>query len=231
MALFSQRKGIRPLQKAIQRESMDDDLRNRLWSALKMALWDKWTAPFQYGYQDPESKEVEFLLEMAWLHFFKLPLDTQPAYHSGHPKSGYDVLRQHFFEGEWWEVYDFIEFVLKTINPEWRHGLKEILNVFLEAEDAAYRIVDDEVVEITDTHEIAAVESAISTAVSATSRHLSKALEMLSDRKKPDYRNSKSKRGQSAHRCRITLTPDRWLERLGGWRAPCGLNTLGRCIT
>jgi hypothetical protein len=33
MALFSQRAGIRPLNKLIQRESIDDDLRNALWTA------------------------------------------------------------------------------------------------------------------------------------------------------------------------------------------------------
>ena len=33
MALFSQRAGIRPLNKVIQRESIDDELRNALWTA------------------------------------------------------------------------------------------------------------------------------------------------------------------------------------------------------
>ena len=33
MALFSQRSGIRPLSKAIQRESIDDELRNALWTS------------------------------------------------------------------------------------------------------------------------------------------------------------------------------------------------------
>src|ERR1700730_16238300 len=33
MALFSHRTGIRPLSKAIQRESIDGDLRNALWTS------------------------------------------------------------------------------------------------------------------------------------------------------------------------------------------------------
>ena len=51
MALFSQRKGMRPAAKAIQRESMDEDLRNSLWSGLNIGLWDHWSRPDHWGTQ------------------------------------------------------------------------------------------------------------------------------------------------------------------------------------
>ena len=39
MILFSQREGITPLQKELQRESIDDELRNRLWNILSIHYW------------------------------------------------------------------------------------------------------------------------------------------------------------------------------------------------
>src|SRR5438874_727058 len=39
MALFSQRKGLKPLQVPLQREAVDLPLRNLLWSALNEVYW------------------------------------------------------------------------------------------------------------------------------------------------------------------------------------------------
>ncbi len=190
MALFSQRKGIRPAQKALQRESIDEDLRNRLWSGLKIVVWDRWSPPDRIGYQSEDGKQVELIIKLIWLDYFKLPVDTIPAFDRDHPKSSYEIIRERFFEGEWWEVYDFIEFIIKAIPEGWANHLREILNHFLESENSAYRIINSEVVEITDEQEIEAIESALNQAIKSCKLHLSRSLELLSDRKEPDYRNS-----------------------------------------
>jgi hypothetical protein len=50
MALFSQRMGIRPMQKAIQRESMDEELRNSLWNDITACRHEIDIFPiFRYG--------------------------------------------------------------------------------------------------------------------------------------------------------------------------------------
>src|SRR5262245_52256168 len=100
MLLFSQRKGLRPVQKSIQRESIDDELRNRLLSALKIAVWDHWSPRDWSGYQEEAARKVEFLVRLFWLHYFKLPIDTLPAFDDGSSQSGYQVLRRYFFEAE-----------------------------------------------------------------------------------------------------------------------------------
>ncbi len=191
MALFSQRKGIRAAVKALQRESIDHDLRNRLWSGLQIAIWDRWSLPDDWtGQQSHDAKDVESVVKSIWLHYFKLPVDTMPAFDQDHPQSAHEIIRAHFFDGEWWESYDLIEFLIKTISKEWREPLKKVLNSFMQAENSAYRIVDDEVVEITDEHEIKAIESALDKGIRVSRSHLSRALDLLSDRKQPDYRNS-----------------------------------------
>lgn len=191
MGLFSQRQGFRPLRKALQRESIDDELKNRLWSALKLVLWDKWVARDYFGHTTEEAKQIEMLLKLIWLHYFKLPLDTLPAFDTGYPKSSYQLIRERFFTGKWWEVFDFLEFVVKSVpNNSWKKQLTEFANSFLESENSAYRFVDSEIVEITDENEISTVESAIDVGIKGTSKHLKTSLEFLSDRQSPDYRNS-----------------------------------------
>ena len=63
MTLFSQRKGIRPASKALQRESVEEDLRNRLWSGLQIALWDHWSPCDYMGFQSEDSKGVELVVK------------------------------------------------------------------------------------------------------------------------------------------------------------------------
>jgi len=184
MALFSHRKGIRPARKALQRESIDDDLRNMLWSGLKIAIWDHWIGTFE------EARAVESIVREIWINYFKRPVDAIPAFDGNNAPPAYMIIRQHFLAGEWWQVYDFIEFVVKVAPEQWAQRLREISNSFLESENAAYRIIDDQIVEITDEHEIEAIETALDKDVELSREHLSRALELLSDRKQPDYRNS-----------------------------------------
>jgi len=60
----------------------------------------------------------------------------------------------------------------------------------MQQENSAYRIVGIEVVQITSEAEISEIESAIESKVHGVQEHVSTALALLSDRKKPDYRNS-----------------------------------------
>ena len=86
----------------------------------------------------------------------------------------------------WYEVYDFVEFVLKNV-PEYRsETLKEFRNGLLEEENSAYRIVDAQVIEITDEVEIESVEKALSVGLEMVTVHLKRALDLLDDKKAPD---------------------------------------------
>ncbi len=185
MALFSQRKGIRPVSKAIQRESMDDDLRNCLWSALDGMIWSRWSS---HNHQDGEI--VEALFRLVWVNYLKKPLDEIHTFYRESSDSPYSIIRSYFFKGKWWQRYDLIEFLLQHVPDKWTRELKDPLNHYMEAENAAYRIVGDKVVEITDEQEIEAIESAIEAGIKTCRKHLARALQLLSDRKDPDYRNS-----------------------------------------
>ena len=68
--------------------------------------------------------------------------------------------------------------------------MTQSLNHVLGTENAAYRIIGKEIVEITDANEIKAIEDALSHSDAPVRSHIETALAMLSDRKNPDYRNS-----------------------------------------
>ena len=165
---------------------MDDELRNRLWSALKLTVLDKWQGPEEYGYQDPDSHDIDVLFRLIWLNHFKNPIDTLPHAH----RERYSTVRAYFFQCEWWEVYDLVEFIIKHVPKEWKDSLVRFVNSFLQEENADCRVVGDEIVPITDVNEIEAIESALDSGLRSVKQHLERSAELLSDRKNPDYRNS-----------------------------------------
>ena len=64
------------------------------------------------------------------------------------------------------------------------------MNSYLEREVSAYRFVDECITPITDQREIDEVETALAGQSEAVSKQLARAVELLSDRQNPDYRNS-----------------------------------------
>jgi hypothetical protein len=180
MTLFSQRKGIRPMQKKVQKGGIDAELRNSLWTALYELIYKKYEDPRW----DPTSQNIASLFDQYWWGYFKLPSDNQPDYHRA-----LERVRKYFFNCEWNEVYDFLEFTAK--HADWvESDVRKICNMFLERENSAYRFVGNEIAEITSDVEIKTVEDALSIGIPAVEKHLNTALSLLSDRKNPDYRNS-----------------------------------------
>lgn len=91
MELFSQRKNIKPVKSIIQSDSMDDDLRNRLWNVLFFLLWKRVTIG-EYGRHVPD--DIKGLVFILWNNYFKRPLDTIPTGWS----DTYDELSDYFFQ-------------------------------------------------------------------------------------------------------------------------------------
>ena len=185
MALFSQRAGIRPLNKAIQRESIDGELRNALWTAFHEALVKAYSYQRRmHHYLDyPYQKELDRWLYSLWTEFYKNPSDTQPKFHDAITQ-----IRANFFRGDWHWIFDFLEFSAKHAK-ECGLSLINLVNVQLERENSAYRFVGVEIVEITDQTEITSIEDALA-GPRGVRIHFERALALLSDRRAPDFRNS-----------------------------------------
>lgn len=184
MELFSQRQGIRQAKNIIQVDSMDDDLRNSLWNALDICYWVKVTTHFVN-----DTREVWFLCKKLWFDYFKTPLDTMPRAWVNTLKH----IRNYYFDCEWFEVYDFIDFVANNYPLDsLSDRFKELCNVILEREVAGYRFIGGKIIPITAEEEITEIEEAlgVTDSLKPVSIHLKTALDLFSNRESPDYRNS-----------------------------------------
>jgi hypothetical protein len=186
---FSERHGYRPVSDAIVREDLTPHQRTGLWNILKTFVWDQWK-DYDYGWT-PDSQEINVFMKKLWVFFLKADLDTLPPFKSyQRSQDGYKVIKDFFLHSKWYEVFDFLEFVAKNLESLFRDDCKKALNTMLEREGSAYRMVDSEIIEITDKQEILAIEDGLATSSAAIRSHLSRSLELLSDRESPDYRNS-----------------------------------------
>ena len=173
MKRFSQRKGLKPVAEVIQIDSMNSELRNSLWNTLYVFVWSKKSAT-----------DREFFSKELWFDFFKKPIDSRPEY----SRLILAEIREYFFACEWFEVYDFLEFVVGTLP---RSKIVKVLNFILERELSGYRFVSGHLTDITNTQELEMLETALSDSQFAgVDAHLQQALDLYAKRMNPDYRNS-----------------------------------------
>jgi AbiJ N-terminal domain 4 len=186
---FSERHGHKTARQTIQIDSISQELRNSLWSLLKIHFWDNVYHSSAFGgaflSRDPQ---INMFCRRLWFSFFRRPLDTLT---DDWGRGVLPFLRKYFFACEWWEVYDFVEFVGNNCpSPSEKDKFIKACNMQLEAEMSAYRFVNGLISPIADDAEIAEVDVALAGPEGPVRTHLRRALELLSDRESPDYRNS-----------------------------------------
>jgi hypothetical protein len=186
---FSQRIGLEPTVKPFQKHSMDKDLRNGLWNAF-------WMHAFQHQYRNRRSIGTDRFYALArrlWIEHFKRPVDELPSNSEG----VIAVIRPWFLEylnTPWNRVYDFLDFTAQALDdPAVAELFTRECNATMEKEFSAYRFVAGHIMLITDEAEIASINQAASVdsgPLGTVSVHIKHAAKLLSDREKPDYRNS-----------------------------------------
>ena len=186
MKSFSERKGLKPPRVTIQTEGISVELRNSLWNALDIAIWQSHHFMYvQYG-----EPGIEPFSASLWFRFFKKPIDERPIRHNDSSRRILTTIREYFFNADWNEVYDFLEFVVEYFAKD-IPKLAVFFNKVLNEELSAYRFVDGKLVDITGAQEREMLEEALAdTRFASVASHLERALTLLADRKNPDYRNS-----------------------------------------
>lgn len=175
---FSDRIGITKPKTVLQVDQIDSDLRAGIWQACL-------EGPFRVKeFYRRDDEHFSSIIETIYVDHFKRPVDEIPVYSGDVLKS----MRPLIFDAEWWKVYNFIEFLL----PFYNENFHKRLSFFLEREKSAYRIIDDRLIQITDTSEIAALQEAatLSDKFSSPRQHLASARDLFSQKPNADYRNS-----------------------------------------
>jgi hypothetical protein len=180
---FSDRIGVTTPRAVLQTEEMSDELKSSIWNFIIKTIFA--VRPEHW----PSS--VKVIAE----RFYKVPLDvlqhSTPSDHRG-------WLRSRFFEAPWYEVYNLIEFIAencKKMNPA--HSPQAFMlgiNRVLEEEMSGYRFIGGVLSPITKEEELASIEESLALAeereLYGTKQHLVTAIELMSKRPSPDFRNS-----------------------------------------
>lgn len=184
---FSEREGH--VKRVLQVESMDHPLRVTIWNLLDEFYWSQIKYfPGVPGYSLVLNEDFQMLCRRIYRDLLRWPLDQLDDDWS----DVRGVFRDRLLTSwEWYQVYDFIEFITLHWHDELKNDrFRAICNVMLEREGAGYRFVGKRIRSITDPVEIEEIEEALRCSLGPVAIHLDHALERLSARPKPDFRNS-----------------------------------------
>jgi hypothetical protein len=178
VANFSERIGL--VRKVLQKDSMDQPLKNALWNATFITYWDATDDYDRFG---------RILAYAIWSEYFHMPADEFAS------SRNYIIERtkEYYMACDWNSVYDFVEFVARCeLGEDHAHDFADACNFALVRHVSAYRLIRGIITPITSDEEIFALEQAIDQhgTFAAAAHHLKTALSHYSDRSAPDYRNS-----------------------------------------
>lgn len=184
---FSDRIGVTSPSTILQIDGMNDSLRNSIWNYLLRKIFLKKGA----------SAISHFLFASEYLcaAFIKKPIDEMPL------DTPYrrEWFKKWFYSLKWYEVYNLLEFIeqnVDEINLELSVAADYIsdINKILEEEMSAYRFINSTLAPISHSEEVESISSSIQAAEKAelfgTKQHIETAIQLMSKKPTPDYRNS-----------------------------------------
>lgn len=191
MALFSERYGYTKPRDVLIRECISEEIKNAICSAYDII-------DHTLNYIDVNERrghdESYSALELSiWTNFLNKRRDDFYEFR------GHKVVATNYVKEEvvWYKILDMVEYSIKWMARNYkdrdRHNAFSQFIVYLNHRfkvlGFAYRIVNEEIVEITSEEEIVEIEQAL-TIDDSIAKHISAALALLSQRPEPDYRNS-----------------------------------------
>lgn len=191
MKLFSQRHNYTKASDVMFREKITPEIQNAICSC-----YDKLPALFSdAGAYDCEKLYID-MERYLWTYFLN---NREGNFQDDYR---YHIVATRFLEDDnnpWYRKLDLVETTIKYLysldqKNMWRFCVSdafvEQLNAEFERLNFAYRVVGQEIVEITSREELRAVESAMHDSHSTIQTHLNKALELYAQRPKGNFRNS-----------------------------------------
>jgi hypothetical protein len=193
---FSERIGLKKARTELDKDKLPQDLRNSLWTVMYEKVFNFLSN--DRGYMDSghtidgktaEYSDAALFYRRLWIDFYKFPIDNL-ALANGKifNLSPFDFIRKWFFDAAWNEVYELLEF---TAESQGRF-FTDACNYYLKRELSGYRFVNGLLVEINNQEEVVEIENAlnISDNFKPVRTHLSTSLNLMANKKKPDFRNS-----------------------------------------
>ncbi len=200
---FSERHGYSLPRTIIQTEGIDEPLKNGIWNVIYETFFSNLPQ-----FLSDFTGESKFIVKEIWKDVYKDRIDEIPSTRD----RILGRIIDSYFEAEWYWIYDFVEllaslsnfiaetyqdgnFTASVLDREETHKtFKKKINSVLEKEASGYRLFDDcKIISVIKQEEVQEIERALSQtksiALNGVHVHLSSAIDSLSNRKQPDYRN------------------------------------------
>lgn len=176
---FSERYGFKTPRESFQIQNIDDALKNRIWNYI-----DNNELKFLRSSNDlsANGKRIACLIYDG---FFKTHEEPHNFFYNFEAD-----MKKRYFALSWYEIYDLIEFFYGINSEQLNSQYVQDINALLEEEQSGYRLIDGLIAPIINEVEIKEIEDALNDSNTPVKRHLSNALELMSDRETPDYINS-----------------------------------------
>ncbi|MEX2444523.1 MAG: hypothetical protein WD492_13020 [Alkalispirochaeta sp.] len=172
MNLFSRRNGYRSVDENMRPEYVSPELRVSLWNVIDIVGWG---SPAQ----------MEASVKMVWWHVLEGALDEIDD-----TGRAIDTIRHELLKGEWYLVFDIIELLFYESDAYRKREFERLFDVVLSRHNSAYRLVKGRIAPVTSEIEIESIEGGINSENQSIRMHFRAALDLLSDRQTPDFRNS-----------------------------------------
>lgn len=190
---FSEQMNIYKCNTTIQFKEIDDRTRtllgNRLFDVLEL-FFDKHI--FRYNYNDFNG-ENSFCKDMLSNVFLEKTTGGSYNWHYLYDDGIYKIIMNAPYN----EVFDLLWYICKWLIDKYKtdYGkppiiIYDIFNNLFEQEFVGYRFINGVISPITDEIERKEIEDAFTMQYKGARSHLEKSLGFLSDREKPDYKNS-----------------------------------------
>jgi|SRR5690554_159656 len=187
---FSQKMGFMPIRESIQIGFIDEILENKLWNSINVDFFDKISDKKSPKGVSPKDN----VCTTIFTDFFEGRIDEIPKYNGQISILSFmkNLKNWFFYDSEWYEKYDFIEFIARIDSHSLNMRFAENCNRTLEQCLSGYRIINDSIIQITSEQEIVEIEEAFdrSSKWTPVNTHLKTAINYLSNRENPEFRNS-----------------------------------------
>lgn len=201
---FADRNGIFPISVEVQRESLDERVRTRLYNEFRSYYEEKKISRQHVsGVINKYANEV--LVNYFLQELYLTDYEYNKMYLINHERiSGESIflkaIHNSIYKDDWSNVFTFIEFwhhlvkgfrMNSSEDIRYHNNFQKKINTIFEEEFVGYRIIDSKITSITDDIEINSIEEVLNkNPYQEVKNHISKALNKLSDRETPDYNNS-----------------------------------------
>ena len=189
MIRFSEKNGYAQPSSVLIREKITDKIINAICTAYDLLAqeMEERQGSYEDNYRDLE--------QHLWCYFLNNRLND---FFDGR---GYYIVATKYIKSDvqWYKKLDLIEETLDYlaqkrngmyIYDKWYYFFVDYLNNEFKRLNFAYRIIDNQIVEVTSKEEISTIETALNNSSKGTKAHLQTALNLLSKRPIGDYRNS-----------------------------------------